>query len=345
MYTKQSGQTVRKFHYDAELCELVVDYGNGQENDMGIEEDKLFRFIQEIITRQFCLLYWSDLTRNDRLTLFGLPQASRVGLTEREILVVRMLTASRIGQKAARELLEERHEFRSAMRWLCSPKDPKRWRPKARKLFPSRWPFGRNKFISRIDEEHIRYLEAHGLEHRKREVWLMGGLLLPIPSVDHFIDLFCSFLISECSGLDSPEMPIKICQSCGKFFSALSLKGKARIRREYCSEKCQRAKWWTPEKRADDAFVKRLEKLAENSINRTHGYSITDLQNRLSLSKVKQRLAEIEEHWTGEWPPIVRRIRHVKAQAISKQQKKLGDVKKRKATERVLNGTKQKSKG
>jgi hypothetical protein len=274
------------------------------------------------------------------MALFGLPRASQIGLTDRETLVVRMYFASEIADKATKELLEERHQFRSAMRWLCSPKDPKRLRPKARRLFPPSQSIGHDRFISQADEEHIKYLEAHGLEHTKREVWLMRGLLLLIPSVDHFIDLFCSFLLNKCSGLDSPKMPIKICQRCRKFFSAFGFKGKARIRREYCSEKCQRAKWWTPEKRADDAFVKRLEKLAKNSFNKLHGYSIQDLLNRLNLSDVRQRLAEMEERWATEWPTVVERIRKIEMQAASIEQEKHVDNRKRKTKKRVRNGTK-----
>src|SRR3989442_7011676 len=100
-------------------------------------------------------------------------------------------------------------------------------------------------------------------------------------------------------------MPIKLSAQWGKLFSAITAKGTVRPQKEYCSFNCQQAGWWTPEKKADNAFVRRLQRVAESAVQERDGYSIDDLQKRLERPKVKQRLTEIEKRWVTNCPAIV----------------------------------------
>jgi hypothetical protein len=78
-----------------------------------------------------------------------------------------------------------------------------------------------------------------------------------------------------------------------------------------CSKDCQWKYYWTPERRSDDKWVKDLEKFSEHCKPK-YGRSIVDLQKRLALPKVIQRLESIKkkiekEDWVG-WARIAQRI-------------------------------------
>jgi hypothetical protein len=78
-----------------------------------------------------------------------------------------------------------------------------------------------------------------------------------------------------------------------------------------CSKDCQWKYYWTQERRADDKWVKDLEKFSEHC-KRQYGRSIEDLQKRRARPKVIERLESIKkkiekEDWAG-WARIAQRI-------------------------------------
>src|SRR5579862_4810150 len=163
---------------------------------------------------------------------------------------------SEIIDRASKELQKSRRQFRAAMTWLCSAKESVSTASPSLKLLASgklRW--GRYPLIDKKSENFIRYFEVHGLRHFKSDLSLQNGRLLPAPRIVHYVDVFCACILDRCLGRKVSEMPVKICLRCHNLF----LSG----RKQYCSKECQWKHHWTPERRADDKWVKELEKLSE----------------------------------------------------------------------------------
>jgi hypothetical protein len=206
-------------------------------------------------------------------------------------------------RKATRELLGERRRFQGAVGWLCSNKDPK---PAAspqklgKLLEAGKLEWGRYPHIDRTSEDFIRYFEIHGLKHLRIRASLQEGRLILSPRCIHLVDLFCAFLLNECSGKKLSEMPVKVCLHCRRLFAPP--KGA-----EFCTRMCQWKHYWTPERRRDDIYVKRLEQRAKECLGRQHGFSISDLQSMLTSRKVSERLKRIEKDWK-DWPRMIERI-------------------------------------
>lgn len=222
-------------------------------------------------------------------------------------------------QQAIEELERDMTKFTAALKWLCSPKDPKPALPiKTLKALLESGQADRGRYpdIDQVSENFVKYFEDHALTDFQKQLSLNGGTLAVVARPRHLVDLFCVFLLDECRNKLPAEMPIKICRKCGKFFSVAELEGKARSRKQFCSAKCQSAAWWPPEKRRDDAFTKRLASFANKCRTGVRGFSIADLGRR--LEKGKQRLDRIEERWKADWPEIVERVRMIRAQAAAR---------------------------
>jgi hypothetical protein len=205
-------------------------------------------------------------------------------------------------RKASQELRRSRSGFRAAMTWLCSPKafDQER-RINANQLGKVQW--GRFPFIDKTSETCIRYFEIHGLTHFRSRLSLQNGRILLNPRLNHFVDLFCACVLNASVGRNPSEMAIKLCPRCRNFFCS--------ERKQYCSSECQWKTYWTPERRADDKWVRDLEKFAE-SCKAKYGRSIADLEKKLVAPRVERRLKSIKkkaetEDWAG-WPRIVQRL-------------------------------------
>jgi len=209
--------------------------------------------------------------------------------------------------RASKELQKSHRQFRAAMTWLCSPKysDPATT-PSMKLLASGKVTPGRYPLIDKKSENFVRYFEAHGIRHFRSSLSLQEGRLLPLPRIVHLVDVFCACILDRCMGNEPSEMPIKICPRCRKLFLSK--------RREFCSKDCQWKSYWTPVRRSDDKWVKDLEKFSERC-KPQFGRSIVDLQKRLDLSKVIQRLESIKkkiekEDWAG-WARIAQRIERI----------------------------------
>jgi hypothetical protein len=206
--------------------------------------------------------------------------------------------------RASKELHRSHRKFRAAMTWLCSPKDSCSAAPPSLTLLASgKVKPGRYPLIDKESENFVRYFEAHGLRHFKSELSLQDGRLLPIPQFVHLVDVFCACILDRCLGRKGSEMPVKICPRCRTLFVS--------ERRQFCSKNCQWKHYWIPERRSDDKWVKDLEKFSERC-EAKYGRSIVDLQKRLAMLKVVQRLVSIKkkierEDWAG-WARIAQRI-------------------------------------
>lgn len=215
-------------------------------------------------------------------------------------------------ERASKELQKRHRQFRAAVTWLCSSKDSRAVASPGLEQFKAgKVKWGRYPLIDKASEDFIRYFENHGLNHFRSRLSLQEGRLLLVPRLVHFIDLFCACILNSCLGRKSSEMPTKICPRCRKFFAS--------PRRGFCSKDCQWAHYWTPERRSDDKWVKDLEKFSEHCTQR-YGRTMEDLQKRLALPKVIQRLELIKKKiekgdWAG-WSKIARRI-----EAIEKRSK------------------------
>ena len=161
--------------------------------------------------------------------------------------------------------------------------------------------------------DFIRYFEIHGLKHLRIHASLQGGRLSLVPRCIHFVDLFCGFLLNECSGKRFSEMPIKVCLHCRQVFAPP--KGA-----EFCTRACQWKHYWTPERRRDDIYVRRLEQRAKECLGRQYGFSMKDLQSMLTSRKVSERLNRIEKDWK-DWPRMIDRISTLRA-SFGRQPKK-----------------------
>ncbi|MGB2890292.1 MAG: hypothetical protein WBC04_21560, partial [Candidatus Acidiferrales bacterium] len=216
-------------------------------------------------------------------------------------------------QQAAEELQKSRGGFCAAVKWLCSPKPSKPVVSANRltKLLESgKLEWGRYPDIDESSEKVIKYFEDHGLKHFRVRPSLQDGRLILFPRCVHLVDLFCAFLLNECSGKRTSEMPIKTCGQCGKLFWSPS---KAA---EFCSRDCQWNHYWTPERKRDDTYIKRLEEFIDNCRRQKHGFSQKDLGAKLTSHQVVKRLSLMEERWLREWPKLAVRVRAIQS-AIS----------------------------
>ena len=206
--------------------------------------------------------------------------------------------------RASNELQKSHRQFRAAMTWLCSQKDSRPAASPSMKLLASgqvRW--GRFPLIDRKSENYVRYFESHGIRHFRSSLSLQEGRLLPRPRIVHLVDVFCACILDRCLGRKVSEMPVKICPRCRQLFLSK--------RRDFCSKDCQWKSYWTPARRADDKWIKDLEKFSERCRPK-YGRSVADLRKKLALPKVRQRLESIKknianEDWTG-WARIAQRI-------------------------------------
>jgi hypothetical protein len=207
-------------------------------------------------------------------------------------------------RRASEELQQSHRKFRAAMKWLCAPKDAKLDAPPSQKLLESgKVKWGRYPLIDRTSESFVRYFEIHGLEHFKNRLSLQEGRLIALPRIVHLVDVFCACILQGSLATQPTEMAIKLCPQCEKFF--------ANQRRDFCSSLCQWKHYWTPERRADDKWVKDLKNFSEKCKPK-YGRSAADLQKKLALPNVARRMNSIKgkidkEDWTG-WGKIAERI-------------------------------------
>jgi hypothetical protein len=183
--------------------------------------------------------------------------------------------------KALNDLARDRSKFRKAVEWLCSSKEP-----------------------DDADGPFLRYFQYHGMKHVKRELAVQHGGKIVLRSKHlHLVDLFCVFLVNECVGQRPSMMPVKVCPRCRQLFSVAQLRGRARVRKEHCSAKCQESSHWTKgrEARADLRYVSRL----------IEEYSPGDRRRRLENPKVKDRLDEISKRWVDRWPTLMQKLQQV----------------------------------
>lgn len=220
-----------------------------------------------------------------------------------------------ITQKQALEELRREHDtFCAAVNWLCQDKQVRPAIPQdelERLAIADQLQKGRYPCVDQVSESFIKYLEEHGLKDFQSGLYLENGKLLRYPQPAHVVDLFCHFLVTECLDKSPNEMPIRVCRGCGKLFSAITPTGKVNTKKEHCSRACQQAVWWPKQKRADDAYVKRLREFAQNSVQQKNGYSRSDLFERLRRPDVKRRLADIKKQWKTSWPKIVERVKEI----------------------------------
>ena len=200
-------------------------------------------------------------------------------------------------QMIAAELRQHRSEFCAAVKWLCTEK------PETRTGFGK---LGRYPYSDRTSEKFAKYFEEHGLQHVKLHVMLLDGQrLFFYASCTHWVDLFCTFLLRECSGRFPHQMPIKLCRHCGKLFAS------TRSDTEFCpGGGCQRKNYWSEERHNDYEFVRRHMKFAENCVRPQSGYSLEDLRTKLEKPKVKRRLQAIQRRWP-DWPKILKMIKTI----------------------------------
>jgi len=212
---------------------------------------------------------------------------------------------------ASNELQKSHRQFRAAMTWLCSPKYSEPIAsPNVKLLASGKVTPGRCPLINKQSETFVRYFEAHGIRHFRSSLSLQEGRLLPLPRIVHLVDVFCACILDRSLGREVSEMPVKICPRCRKLFLS--------ERREFCSKDCQWKSYWTPVRRADDKWIKDLEKFSEHCKSQ-YGRSIVDLQKRLAVPKVIQRLESIKkkitnEDWAG-WARIAQRIQAIERRA------------------------------
>jgi hypothetical protein len=206
--------------------------------------------------------------------------------------------------RASKELRKSHRQFRAAMTWLCSQKDSGPEASPSMKLLASgKVTWGRYPLIDKKSENFVRYFETHGIRHFRSSLSLQEGRLLALPRITHLVDVFCACILDRCLGKKVSEMPVKICPRCRQLFLSK--------RREFCSKDCQWKSYWTPARRADDKWIKGLEKFSERCSPK-YGRSAADLRKKLVSPKVRQRLESIKkqianDNWTG-WARIAQRI-------------------------------------
>lgn len=216
-------------------------------------------------------------------------------------------------QEAVTELKRNRQKFQAAVNWLCSKKESKRVasaRTMSRLMQLGKLEWGRYPDIDKTNEKFVRYFEIHGLEHLRVRLSLQEGRLMLFPRCSHFVDLLCAFLLNECSRKSHEDMPLKICLECRRVF-------KTDRRADFCTRECQWKHYWTPARRRDDIYLKRLERRIEDCLKGRHGFGIQDLQPIVTSHNLSGRLDAIEKNWK-EWPKMMNRISVIRAH-ITKQ--------------------------
>ena len=233
--------------------------------------------------------------------------------------------------RALKELQAKRKNFCGAVKWLCSRREsPAMAAVKLEKQIPGLAPTSTSskataafhaalasvrqesrKLLIAIgegrkaeDEKWRRYFECHGVRHVHHTLSLAGDRLHVKATPVHIIDLFCAFLVKGAQ-FGHANMPVKLCNSCGRLFSVVSLEGGLRERKEHCSAKCQQRAYWGP-RRKDHRYVERLEECSPRR-----------LRERLPQPKVQIRLREIETRWKS-WQGIQQRIRDLRKSAAGK---------------------------
>jgi hypothetical protein len=237
-------------------------------------------------------LDYSSFNRLERLALALLLDGTGVGgvskpRTRSRKLSVRMIAA---------ELRKHRAEFCAAVKWLCTekPEPVITWLDDNLIRHP----------VTDHAKKSIKYFQEHGLQHTKLRVMMPDGMrLFSHASCTHWVDLFCIFLLRECSGRFPHQMPIKLCRYCGKLFST------TRSDTEFCPGRgCQRKNFWSEERHNDYEFVRRHMKFAENCLRPQFGYSLEDLRTKLEKPKVKRRLEAIRKRWP-DWQKILKMMK------------------------------------
>lgn len=259
-------------------------------------------YLLELIVKYLGCDRAEDMSELARLLLRALGEIQvREELTDQQTKIV---------ERASEELRKSQGEFRAAMTWLCLPKNSDPHARVGRELLASgRWQPGRYPSIDKRSEEFVRYFETH-LKHFKVHLSLQEGRLLSSPLFVHYVDLFCACVLDRCLGRNVSEFPIRICPKCGTIFLS--------ERKQFCSEKCQWSHYWTKERRADDKWIKDLEKFSR-TCKPEYGRSVEDLRQKLASPNVEQRLQSIKqkaktEEWAG-WSKILKRLEAVESQA------------------------------
>jgi hypothetical protein len=156
--------------------------------------------------------------------------------------------ASHVFRRTSKELKDEHRDFRRTLKWLCSLKahgsDRREVERHLRKfgiVLEDRLP------TAAKDRPFLRYLETHGVLDFKRRPRVGGGALFILARWKHAIDPFCAFLLEQCAGKTTRELPIRICArpECDQFFMF------ARNTAEFCSDSCRTRSFWTPKKRRE----------------------------------------------------------------------------------------------
>jgi len=235
------------------------------------------------------------------------------------------------GKKAAEELKKHRTNFCAALRWLCSPKNPKPAvsAQQLKTLAGSmKLEWGRYPDIDETSERFVKYFEDHGLRHFRKRLALEGthpklpndlsleemgdwyrqvemhrrenNILIQYALPLHTVDLLCVFLLNECRDKQPSQMPVKLCPQCQRLFSVSGLEGKARERKTFCSTKCQQREYWK-ERKADYQYVKRLDPSPNSN---TGMYSPSDLHRKLKEPETRERLLAMKERWK-DWPKML----------------------------------------
>ena len=289
------------------ICELIAAYYNGTEVEI-VRKGQLtaaansfgIHWASDKGRKKLVLRAWAKFTGLDRLAALLLFHWDEEELNDEETQDVR---------SAAKELRRHERKFREAVTWLCSSKDlakqiQEHWlRTKGE---PRNLVFGRYPTIDQRSESSLKYLEDHGIKHLKPRIFLFGAGIHIVPDYFHLVDIFCAFLINECTHKSPSAMPIKVCSRCKKLFSAAAFDGEARRRKMYCSTECQQSGHWTKGKqaRADDRYVSRMIE--------EYGSLPRELHKRLLRPNVQKRLCEIENHWPS-WKKIVEKIGQIRS--------------------------------
>lgn len=278
------------------FSELLVAYYNDEEVGRKLDNSVTQRMLHDYGIQ--CMLFKDS----ERMAFLLLQMTERFRLTDDDASDEEL----RRIQKNAQELRTSRQRFQAAVKWLVS--SPKETKPAAatkelRRLYASgKIEVGRFPLIDKKSEGFVKYFEDHGLKHLRIRATLQDCLYL-LPRYHHLVDLFCAFLLNECAGKALSEMPFKVCGQCERLFSP------QRLEAEYCSDKCRREKFWTPERHRDYTYVSRLEEFTKKCASGKFGYSVNDLRDKLQQSAA--RLAEIENRWHN-WRKITEKIQGIR---------------------------------
>jgi hypothetical protein len=229
------------------------------------------------------------------------------------------------------ELVKHRREFCSALTWMCSPKPAIResLAVDSMKFFQAnqiaqftnllKGDGGRPPYLEKESAEYLKYFEDHGLRHIRIDLSLPGQQLVSMVRSDHWIDLFCFFLLEECMFKRSTEMPLKLCDRCRRLFSS------DRPDARFCPDgNCRSNAWWTKERKRDYRYIERLEQFAQLCSGGNRSYALTDLGAKLDKPQVRERLNQIVERWK-DWQALGDKLECVRQIAV-RHKAILGDV-------------------